>query len=85
MNGTLRWLGQCVLYSGVAYIYNRHGTLLVGRRLAPVLSVGVAAALTGSPALMGALAAMMSAFYLDGWLAVLPALWRHRPWGVRAR
>jgi len=85
MNGTLRWLGQCMLYSLIAYVYNRHGAYLPKRRLVAVFSVAVPAALTQDPALMATLAGVTVTFYTDGLLAVLPALWRARPWGVSAR
>jgi len=85
MNGTLRWLGQCMLYSLIAYAYNRHGAYLPKRRLVAIFSLAVPAALTQAPALMAPLAGMTVTFYTDGLLAVLPALWRARPWGVSAR
>jgi len=85
MNATQRWLGQCVFYSLMAYVYNRRGAYLAKRRLVVVFSVAVPAALTQDPALMATLAAMTVTFYTDGLLAVLPALWRARPWGVNAR
>jgi len=85
MNRTLRWLGQCMLYSLIAYVYNRRGAYLPKRRLLSVLLVAVPAALTGGhPPLVAALAGVTVTFYLDGLLAILPGLWRARPWGVRA-
>jgi hypothetical protein len=85
MNGTLRWLGQCMFYSLIAYVYNRRGEYLPKRRLLSVGLVAVPAALTGGhPPLQAALAGVMITFYADGLVAILPALWRARPWGVRA-
>jgi len=84
MNGTLRWLGQCMLYSLIAYVYNRRGAYLPKRRLVAVYSLAAPAALTQDPALVATFAGVMVTFYTDGLLAVLPGLWRARPWGVRA-
>lgn len=84
MNATLRWLGQCVLYSLIAYLYNRRGAYLPKRRLLSVWLVAVPAALTGHPPLVAALVGVNVTFYADGLVAILPALWRARPWGVRA-
>jgi len=85
MNRTLRWLGQCMFYSLIAYVYNRRGAYLLKRRLLSVWLVAAPAALTGGhPPLVAAFVGVMVTFYADGLVAILPALWRARPWGVRA-